>query len=224
MRETKEFTVVAFSKRFLVATKSREKSEDYSYVFVDEAFPDKSGYWDEVLLVKDYLAAKYVFGSKEGHLKYGAYLQRCGLDAQAIIERGKKGQKTVFVDYAESGESLASFLFVLFETCADKQMVKEVKKHMQLAVYLRHHLQPPPLKSLCLPGFGKVMVDTLVVNEQQQQLVNVLTNTPNNGESAQHTARLVPYYPADKWPAWPDEQALDLALNGMVFQNLLTKC
>ena len=90
------FGGIAFSGRFVHERCSASRGE-----VVDDSYKRRSRVY-------------YMDNPREYEERYRTYLASVGMSPREIVEKAASGEKTVLIEYVQTGASLASFLFTLY--------------------------------------------------------------------------------------------------------------
>jgi len=119
------------------------------------------------------------------------YLKQMNVHPDQIILRHEKyGEKTVLIDFVSQGESLASFLDLLFSS-VKKEKQNALQQSLAVhAFYMVEH-KNDAFKYLVLPG-SSVIID-VTLNCLPQEFIGNLANSDDFND------RLVPQFKHDQW-------------------------
>ena len=168
--EERTFGYIAFSGRFLASNnkKTGQHSPYDSYVLDSKERP-------------------------ENETKYREYLTSIGMDPDTIISKAAEGKKTVILEYTQSGESLASFVSVLYGWAKSEGKLKQLQESLDVCILAQDFCN---LKNMNLIEQG-ISVDLSRIPVETSLIVPLA-----NGEDIGPTSdRLVPRYAAWEWGA-----------------------
>ena len=130
---------------------------------------------------------------RECEEQYRAYLASIGMSPREIVEKATSGVKTVLIEYVQTGASLASFLFTLYQWALEEGC--SIDEGLQVVVLTQGFCK---LGGIRLEGHGKyIQFDRLAVEDS---MIVPLANGLNIGKE---TDRLVVRYPSEAWKSLP---------------------
>lgn len=121
--------------------------------------------------------------------RYRTYLCQKGFDPLSLIEYYKKtGQPTVLLEYVHSGDSLATFLAILFSWANQLGVANDLQKSLIV------HTYAGPLETITLPE-----LDIEIKCETKPTINNSPKIDFGSTESTKDRDRIVPKYPPPDW-------------------------
>ncbi len=128
---------------------------------------------------------------------YREVLKRIGADSQTIIRKYKeKGTRTTLIDFAWTAQSMASFLFFLFEEAKEKGCLRELKQSLAIHLF-RKDKKKGAQGVLTLPPESEKIGFWIETFPNSWLLNKLWTNDEDK------RTRIVPRYPPQRWKAIP---------------------
>ncbi len=139
----------------------------------------------------------YMKGGLVHENQYREYLKTLGMSPKEIINKAKKGNKTVLVDWIQQGESLASFLFVLFRWADDEAVKDALKKSLEIVVLCQDYCE---ISSIELADLSlTVELHAIKITAWVLQSIMYAKDDESGAD------RLVPNYDPHQWIGAPEK-------------------
>lgn len=166
-KKERKFDYIPFSGSFL------ESNEPCIYEYGDRPLPGKAE-----------------------QTNYRKLLKNIGLSpAEIFSQYAKSGQKTVILEYTNSGQSIASFMLILLNWAREEKI--KLNDALKIVTFARYN-SLLPIRYITI-NKGDIFVECKNVYADNDLLV-ALANGINNGSESD---RLVPYYPCKSWSLPP---------------------
>lgn len=144
----------------------------------------------------------------EGLKLYLSYLQRTGLAPRDIVESYKAtGFKTTITEYTLSGESLYSFLELLYDWATEEQVADNLKEALEVCMFQSNISEAHYNVDNTEADFFGFKVVKHLLNQTDNIIMSQFSESDVTGD------RLTYYHPYTKWVKWQENLNEELVVS-----------